>query len=101
MADEQARLLELCEHPVDRGKPDVHPFAQQQLVDVLGRQVPDLGRLEEVDDLQTRQRGLEAGALQILGRAHWTTLRAARCGADSHSGRPFLLMEYPGNGAKL
>ncbi len=70
VADEQARLLELRQHAVDRGEADVEALAEQQLVDVLGRQVPDLRRLEEVDDLEARQRGLEAGALEILGRGH-------------------------------
>ena len=66
MAHQEPGLLELRQHAVDRGQPDVEPFAEQQLVDVLGRQVPDLRRLEEVDDLQARQRGLEAGALEVL-----------------------------------
>ena len=67
VADEEAGLLELGEHAIDGREADVEAFGQQQLVDVLGGQVPDLRRLEEVDDLEARQRGLEAGALQILG----------------------------------
>jgi hypothetical protein len=70
MAHEEPGLLELGEHAVDGGKPDVETFAQEHLVDVLGGQVPDLRRLEEVDDLEARQGGLEARALEILGRAH-------------------------------
>ena len=45
MADQEARLLELGEHAVDGGQADVEALGQQQLVDVLGRQVPDLATL--------------------------------------------------------
>ena len=68
------------------------PSREQHLVDVLGREVPDLRRLEQVDDLEARQRGLEAGALEIVGRAHgvWEGSRGSRrprraaAGYDSH-----------------
>jgi len=66
LPDEQARLLELGQHAIDRREADVEPLAQQELVDVLGGQVPHLGRFEQVDDLEARQRRLEAGALQVL-----------------------------------
>ena len=51
VAHQQPRLLELRQHAVDRGEPDVETFGQQLPVDVLGGQVADLGRLEQIDDL--------------------------------------------------
>jgi hypothetical protein len=68
MADEQARLLELRQHPIDRGEPDVRAFGEQLPVDVFGREVPHLRRLEDRDDLEPRHRGLEPGVLQFFRR---------------------------------
>src|SRR5262245_49731068 len=59
VAREQARLLELRQDAVNGREPDVEAFAQQLAVDVLGREVPYLRRLEQVDDLEPRRRGLE------------------------------------------
>ena len=70
VADEQSRLLELRQHAIDGGEPDVETFRQQLLVDVLGGQMPHLGRLEHVDDFDPRQRRLETGALEIVGGVH-------------------------------
>src|SRR6218665_428271 len=51
---QQTGLLELRQHPVDGGQPDVGAFHEQGLVDVLGRHVA-LGRfLEDLKDLDTR-----------------------------------------------
>ena len=87
MADEQPRLLELREHAVDRGEPDVEAFGQQLPVDVLGGQVPQLRRLEQVDDLEPRQRRLEAGVLEVVGRGHRGGLgRSARGAAAGRRG---------------
>jgi len=36
MADKQPRLLELREHAIDRGEPDVEPFVQELPIDILG-----------------------------------------------------------------
>ena len=58
VAHEQARLLELRQHAIHRRQPHVQTFGQQLLVDVLGSQVPDLALLEQVDDLEPRQRRL-------------------------------------------
>ena len=78
MADQEPGLLELRQHAIDRGEADVESLGKQHLVDVLGGQVPHLGRLEEVDDLEARQRGLEAGALEILRCAYFTCRGGAR-----------------------
>ena len=66
VAAQQAGLLELGEHAVHRGQTDVRMLGQQQAVDVLGRHVALLGLLEDLQDLQARQRGLEAGALEFV-----------------------------------
>ena len=66
MALQQASLLELGQHAVDSGQSDVRTFAQQQLIDVLGAQVPLLGILEQLEHFQSRQGGLEADAVQIF-----------------------------------
>ena len=70
MAHQQARLLELRQHAVDRREPDVEAVGEQLLVDVLGGQMPDLALLEQVDDPQPRQRGLEPGVLEIVRGGH-------------------------------
>jgi hypothetical protein len=68
MTDQQTRLLELREHAVDGGEADVEPFVEKLAVDVFRREVPHLRRLEQVDDLEPRHGGLEAGILQVAGR---------------------------------
>ena len=70
MTHQQPGLLELRQHAVDRGEADVEPFGEQLPVDVLGGQVPHRTLFEEVDDLQTRQRCLEAGGLEVLRGRH-------------------------------
>src|SRR5436309_1714931 len=65
MAYQQARLLELGKHPIDRGQADIEALAEQLTVDVFGRQMAHGALLEEIDDLQARQRGLEPGILEI------------------------------------
>ena len=67
MADQETSLLELRQDPVDGCQTDVESFRDQQTIDILGRQVPHLGRLEQIDDLKPRQRGFEAGVLEIVG----------------------------------
>ena len=86
MADEQARLLELRQHAIHGGKADVETLGQQHPVDVLGGQVAHLRRLEQVDDLQPRNRRLQPGVLQIVRCRHgWSTL-----GGFSESARSSL-----------
>ena len=63
---QQAGLLELREHAIDRGEADVDALGEQRLVDVLGGQVAHLARLEELEDLASRQRGLQAAVLEAL-----------------------------------
>ena len=82
MADQEAGLLELRQHAIDGGEADVESLGKQQLVDVLGGQVTHLRRLEQVDDLEPRQRRLEAGALEIVGRIH-VEASAGQAGSSS------------------
>src|SRR5512140_838922 len=70
MAHEQARLLELREHAIDGGEPDVRMHLEELAVNVLGGEVPVGAVLEEVQHLQARDRHLETGALEFLGIAH-------------------------------
>ena len=76
-ARQQPGLLELHQHAVDRGQADVGAFDQQRLEDVLGGHVPALGALEDLEDLDARQRGLQPAALEFVGVGH---RRSSRCG---------------------
>lgn len=67
VAFEQAGLLELRQHAIDGGEPDVHALADQQTIDILRGQVTLIGTLEQVQDLQARISRLEADAFQALG----------------------------------
>lgn len=75
VAMEQACLLELGKHPIDRGKTDIHVFQQQQLVDIFGRHVA-VGSLllcfmEKLENLQARKGRFEAAVLEVVGlRVH-------------------------------
>jgi len=70
VADQESRLLELREHAIDGRETDVEPVGEELLVDVLGRHVADGRLLEDVDDLEARKRGLEAGAAEVVRLAH-------------------------------
>ena len=61
VAGNQAGGFELCQHTVDRRQADFLARIQKVLVNVLGTQVPVRGILEDLKDLQARQRDLEAG----------------------------------------
>ena len=71
MAYQDAGLLELGQHAIDRGQPDVHAFLQQHLVDVFGGEVAHVAVLEQIEDLEARQGGLEADGLEIVGLWSW------------------------------
>lgn len=57
-AFEQASLLKLCQHPIDRGQAHILPLGQQAPIDVFGTQMQMGALLEDVDDLHARQGGL-------------------------------------------
>jgi hypothetical protein len=58
------------QHAVHRGQADVGAFADQRLVDVFGGHVPALRLLEDLQDLQPRQRGLQAAVLEFFDTVH-------------------------------
>ena len=66
VADDQPRRLELGQHPVDRRQTDILAGRQQRLVDILGTHVPPARYFEQLQNLDTRQRDLEAGVSQRL-----------------------------------
>jgi hypothetical protein len=70
MPHQQARLLELGQHPIYGRQPHVETLGQQLLVDVLGSQMPDFALLEKVDDLEPRQRRLETRVLEVVLGGH-------------------------------
>jgi hypothetical protein len=73
-ARQQPGLLELHQHAVDGGQADVGAFGQQALKTssaVMWR----AGSLEHLQDLDARQRGLQAAALEFLGVRHGRFLR--------------------------
>ena len=72
MADQQTGLFELGQDAVNRRQPDLHAVIEQQLVDILRRQVALVAALEQVEDLEPGQGCLEPDALQILRRLHLT-----------------------------
>ena len=65
--EHQAGRFELGKHPVHRGQADVGVVLQQGLEHVFGRHVAALGALEHLEDLDARQRGLQAAALELVG----------------------------------
>src|SRR5262245_8247095 len=73
---QQAGLLELRQHAVHGGEADVDALGDERLVDVLGRKVAHLARLEQLQDLAPRQGRLEADFLQALRGAHRLSLYA-------------------------
>jgi hypothetical protein len=69
-ARQDAGLLELREHAVNGGQADVRALFQQHAEHVFGRHVALCALLEHVQDLQPRQRGLQAGALEFVDVGH-------------------------------
>jgi hypothetical protein len=71
---QQAGLLELRQHAIDRGQADVHAIGQQVAVDVLRRHVARrslvLQLVEEVENLESRIGRLEADILEVVGSCH-------------------------------
>src|SRR5579864_1146918 len=70
MPDEQSSLLELGQYAIDGRKSDVETVGEQELVDVLGGEMANLRRLEQIDDLEAGNRRLETGAFEVVRVAH-------------------------------
>ena len=64
---QDARLLELREHPVDSGKADINVFRNKQTINVLGAEVTYFCFAEDIQDLEPRESGFETHALQFTG----------------------------------
>jgi len=71
MTDQQARLLELGQHTVDRGKADVLALVRKQSIHFLGSHMALVALLEQIENFQTWQRGFETDALEIGRIAQW------------------------------
>src|SRR5574338_1082227 len=67
VALEQSCLLELRQHAVDCRQADIHAFANQQAIDILGGQVALFRALEQVENFETWVGCLQAYAFQALG----------------------------------
>lgn len=70
VAAEDAGLLKLGQHPVDRGQADVGIVLEQVTKHVLGRHVPHRAALENLQDFQAGQCGLEAVVFEFVDLAH-------------------------------
>jgi len=66
MARDEARRLKLSEHAIHRGKPDVLAGIDELAIDVLGRQVASPTVLENLENLDARQRHLQSRLAQIV-----------------------------------
>src|SRR6478735_6924180 len=88
-AGQDAGLLELRQHAVDRRQADVRALLEQHAEHVLGRHVALVALLEDLQDLQARQRGLEAGALEVVDVGHGYGGAAARRGAAATMTRSY------------
>ncbi|MNR41666.1 hypothetical protein D3C85_1600820 [compost metagenome] len=69
-ADQDARLLELRQDAVDRGQTDVRTLVEQHAKDIFGRHVALRALLEDLQDLQAGQGGLEARAFEFVDIRH-------------------------------
>ena len=77
MPSDQARGLELRQHPVNGGKADVFVQTQKVFVDILGTHVAPLGASQDFQDFHARQRYFEAGFTKVFG-FHGVVLRKLR-----------------------
>src|SRR5476649_1705704 len=66
MSRDEARRFELSEHAIHGRKADVFVRLKEAAVDVFRRQMPRAAALENLQDLQPRQRDLEANLAKIL-----------------------------------
>ena len=69
-AAEDARLLELCQHAIDRGQSHIHVFHQGLPIDIVRCHVAQRRLLEQFQNFQSWQGGFEARALEFVNRWH-------------------------------
>ena len=70
MAHQNASLLKLGEHAVDRGQADIDFFGQQQTVDVFCAEMTGAAALEQIEDFQAGASGLQANILEMTCLVH-------------------------------
>ncbi len=83
VAHQQSGLLELGQHAVNRGEADFQAFVGQQAIDFLGRHVSLVALLEQIENLQTGEGGLETDALEIGWIAQWGSRLRTRIRYDT------------------
>lgn len=66
MPGHEPRSLELREHAVNRCQADILARVDEPTIDILGGQVALAARLEDLEDLDARQRDFEAHFAQIV-----------------------------------
>ena len=66
VALEQARLLELSQHPIHGGQSDVHAIVHQRTVNVFRGQMPLVRALKEIENLQAGVSRLQSDVLQVF-----------------------------------
>lgn len=74
---QQAGLLELGEHAVNRGQADVHVFGNKHPVHIFGRHVAKRTFLKKLKNFQARKGGFQADILEALGVAHRKNSRSS------------------------
>lgn len=62
---DQASLLELGQHPIDRGQANVLTTGAQVMIDLLCAHVPPLAMLQQFQDAQSWDGDLQSGAAQF------------------------------------
>ena len=62
---QHAGLLELGQHAVDRRQADFDLLIDQRAIDIFGAEVAMFGFMEDFEDLQARERGLQADILEF------------------------------------
>ena len=67
-SQKKAGLLELGEHSIDRGQTNVHLLRKQNAIDIFRGEVPHFRLLEDREDSQSRERDLQASALESSGK---------------------------------
>ena len=66
MSRHEPGRLELSQHPIDRRQTDFLAQVDEPTINILGREMPLAARLEDLEDLDARQRDLESRLAQII-----------------------------------
>lgn len=69
-ADQNVGVFKLRQYPVNRGQADIRALLHQHSEYILGRHVPLAAGLENFQNFQSRQGGLEAGAFEFVNLGH-------------------------------